>query len=157
MLTLPSQRFPTRKGLPRRRSPEALDAQRRLNVDDVSHPWWDGETDFWETGVDHSDWSAFVHYESPATQAFCEPEDLDWRPLSATSWHDVALEWEPTRLQVTVDGYVEASCRWTDPAMIADWPQRLTFQLDAMDPELGDTVVRMEIDRVAIYTGSSPR
>ena len=40
--------------------------------------------------------------------------------------------------------------------MIADWPQRLTFQLDAMAPHLGDTVVRIEIDGVAIYTRFSP-
>jgi hypothetical protein len=121
------------------------------NVDEAAHPWYEGETDFWETGVDHADWSTFVHYGGPSSQVDCDHHDLDGRALDATRWHDVALDWEPDRLRVSVDGYTESSCRWTDPALIPQWPQRLTFQLDATGPDLGDAAVRMEVDRVAIY------
>jgi hypothetical protein len=126
------------------------------NVDESAHPWYVGENDFWETGGNHADWNSFVHYRDASSQVSCTHRGADGRLSDATVWHDVVLEWEANRMQVFVDGFAESSCRWIDPVVIPDWPQRLTFQLDALDADLGAAIVRMEVDRAAIYRRVTP-
>jgi hypothetical protein len=48
-----------------------------------------------------------------------------------------------------VDGTLD--CVVTNPDHIPDWPQRLTFQLDAVKPDMGSSVVRMQMDSARIY------
>jgi beta-glucanase (GH16 family) len=120
------------------------------NVDESAHPWCQGESDFYETGTSRDDWQTFLHYEIGApncsdatTQAHCQ------HLSDPTGWHDVALEWEPNRYAVYVDGALD--CAVTNPDYIPDWAQRLTFQLDAFKPDMGSSVVRMQMDYARIY------
>jgi beta-glucanase (GH16 family) len=120
------------------------------NVDESAHPWCQGESDFYETGTSRDDWHTFLHYEvgtpncsDATTQAHCQ------HLSDPTLWHDVALEWEPNRYAVYVDGALD--CVVTNPDYIPDWAQRLTFQLDAFDPDMGSAVVRMQMDYARIY------
>jgi hypothetical protein len=121
------------------------------NVNDSAHPWYQGETDFYETGADHADWSRFIHYGPGNKFVWCNHRNSDGSVSDPRRWHDVAYEWQPTRAAIYIDGRLEKSCVWTNPAVIPDWQQRLTFQLDALDPDMGSTVVRFQIDRAAIY------
>jgi licheninase len=120
------------------------------NVDESAHPWCQGESDFYETGTSRDDWHTFLHYEigtpncsDTTTQAHCQ------HLPDPTAWHDVALEWQPSRYAIYVDGALD--CVVTNADYIPDWAQRLTFQLDAFKPDMGSSVVRMQVDYARIY------
>jgi len=120
------------------------------NVDTSAHPSCQGESDFYETGTGRNGWNTFLHYELGTPN--CSDATTQWycHHLSdPTAWHDVALEWEPSRYAVYVDGALD--CIVTNPDYIPDWPQRLTFQLDAFKPDMGTSVVRMQMDYARIY------
>jgi hypothetical protein len=125
------------------------------NKDDSSHAWYEGEDDIWETGTDRDAWYTFLHYRDATSKVSCTHHDPDGSPSDPSLWHDVAAEWTPSRLQVFVDGRAEDTCTWTDPRVIPDWRQRLTFQLDAQDPDMGSAVVRMQVDYARIYALAS--
>lgn len=125
------------------------------NKDESSHAWYEGENDIWETGTGRDAWHTFLHYQDATSQVSCTHHDPDGSPSDPSAWHDVAVEWMPSRLQVFVDGRAENACTWTDPSVIPDWRQRLTFQLDAQDPDMGSAVVQMQIDYARIYALTS--
>jgi beta-glucanase (GH16 family) len=121
------------------------------NVDETAHPWCQGESDFYETGTTRDDWQTFLHWE-PASNVNCgdsTTQEHCTHLLDPRVWHDVVLEWEASRYAVYVDGALD--CTITDPAKIPQWPQRLTFQYDAFDPDMGSVDTHFLIDRAAIY------
>jgi hypothetical protein len=121
------------------------------NVDESAHPWCQGESDFYETRTSRDDFHTFLHWE-PAGDVNCSDattQDHCRHPIDPKQWHNVALEWERNRYAIYVDGTLR--CAITNPAHIPDWRQRLTFQLDASDRNMGSTVTHMKIARAAIY------
>jgi beta-glucanase (GH16 family) len=104
----------------------------------------EGELDFYETGRQRVNFKSFVHYGATNSQIHCTHLE------DPTQWHDVAMEWEPDRLEIFVDG--TSRCEWTDPTVIPDWQHRVTFQYDAFADDMGSTVTRMEIDWAKMWT-----
>jgi len=102
-----------------------------------------GENDFWETLRQRADFKTFIHNGCDSLVSFTHSHD-------PTAWHTVAMEWEPDRLAVIVDGTLEGE--WTDPAVIPDGLHRLTFQYDARADDLGKVVTKMYIDDVKVWT-----
>ena len=102
-----------------------------------------GENDIWETLRQRANFHTFIHYGCHSHVWFTHAHD-------PTAWHTVAMEWEPDRLAIIVDGTVEGE--WTDPAVIPHALHRLTFQYDARADDLGTVVTKMYIDDVKIWT-----
>jgi beta-glucanase (GH16 family) len=103
----------------------------------------DGENDFYETLRQRADFNSFIHPGCHSQVSFSHAHD-------PTAWHTVAMEWEPDRLAIIVDGSLEGE--WTDPAVIAHGLHRLTFQYDARADDMGTVVTKMYIDDVKIWT-----
>ena len=119
------------------------------NADERTYPWCDGEADFYETGTDRSSAWSYVHYELSTPNCADAPTFVYCRHgADPRVWHDIVLEWTPSRWQVWNDGRLV--CNVTDPKLIPHWKQRTTWQLDAFGTNLTN-VVRMQAAYARLY------
>ena len=105
--------------------------------------WRDGENDIYETGsaADRNPFYSFIHFGG----------NLQYNIVhyaSATQWHKMVLEWEPSAMRIYRDGILARTI--TDVAAIPDSRHHLTIQLDAVKNWMSSSV-RMYVEYVRIY------
>jgi hypothetical protein len=110
------------------------------------------ENDMYETGpvADNTrQFESFVHFGPP------ELGRQRWRTyaLDPSRWHTVAMDWDPGRLQIFVDG--DPAWSVTDPEAIADVAHHVCVQLDARADRRLERPVRMYVDYVRVYRSAA--
>jgi beta-glucanase (GH16 family) len=105
--------------------------------------WRDGENDIYETGsaADRNPFYSFIHFGG----------NLQYNIVhyaSATQWHKMVLEWEPSVMRIYRDGILVRTI--TNASAIPDSRHHLTIQLDAVKNWMSSTV-RMYVEYVRIY------
>ncbi len=103
----------------------------------------DGENNIFETGTNRrQSFHTFVHYGEDNKQHQVE------HTIDVTKWLDVAMEWEPTRLRIFING----ALAWTltDTNAIPHNPHHACIQLDAF-AKVMEGVVTMQVDWVKVY------
>lgn len=103
------------------------------------------ELNMYETGTSkRTPLDFWVHYDVPN-----KPDRPHFTaPVDATEWHDVRMEWTETEVAFYLDGvFVD---RTTRPEVIPRADHKMTVQLDAFAPTIGEEPVHMQVDWVRI-------
>lgn len=102
----------------------------------------DGENDIYETGSKstRNPFYSFIHFGTQQYNVI--------HYASATQWHRMVLEWEPSAMRVYRDGALIRTI--TNAAAIPDSRHHLAIQLDAVKSWMSSTV-RMYVEYVRIY------
>jgi len=102
----------------------------------------DGENDIYETGSASSrnPFYSFIHFGTQQYNVI--------HGASATQWHKMVLDWEPTVMRIYRDGVLVRTI--TNTSAIPDSRHHLAIQLDAVKNWMSSTV-RMYVEYVRIY------
>ncbi|MDH3684133.1 MAG: glycoside hydrolase family 16 protein [Acidimicrobiia bacterium] len=109
----------------------------------------DGENDIYETLAmpgDRSEFYSFIH-EPFGTVS---DQDRTVHPVSASSWHTMAMEWTPEWIKLYRDGVLVKTIDETSDDLIPDVAHHAAIQLDAWGNSLPADVT-MQVDYIKVY------